>query len=221
MKKFTIIVAGGSGSRMKSIIPKQFIPINGIPLMAYTINQFQKVGCEIILVLPEDHHLTFKESVLSFCHSTEMILVTGGETRFHSVQNGLNAIQEEGVIAIHDAVRPFISTDLIEENFNSASEYGNAIVSVPLKDSIRKSIDHKNEARNRSDYRIIQTPQTFRSEQLFSAYKQSYSNLFTDDASVVEAAGYAIHLMDGDYKNIKVTTPEDLLIAKAFLNETI
>ena len=199
-KKYAIIVAGGSGSRMKSDLPKQFIKIGDKPIMAHTISQFQKADCQVIVVLPASHFKTFKDLVLSHCHSTEMILVEGGKTRFESVKNGLACIHEECLIAIHDAVRPFIPTSIIDESFDTAVRSGTAVVSVPLKDSIRLYKEGHNEAVNRSDYRIIQTPQTFKSSLLFSAYKQEYKDFFTDDASVVESAGHTIHLIEGDYK---------------------
>ncbi len=216
MKKYAIIVAGGNGSRMKSDLPKQFIQINNIPIIATTINKFLSSNCEVIIVLPKNHVTTFKNDILNHCNSQEMHLVTGGETRFHSVKNGLNFVQENSLVAVHDAVRPFITSETIENSFLEAKNKGNAITSVELKDSIRYIENNQNKSVNRSNYRLIQTPQTFNSNLLKKAYNQKFINSFTDDASVFEADGNTINLIQGDYKNIKITTPEDLLIANAF-----
>jgi len=179
-------------------------------------------GCEVIVVLPSSHFETFKNEVLHHCDSQELILAEGGETRFHSVKNGLYCIQSNSLVAIHDAVRPLVSKRTILTSFKSAEEKGSAVVSVPLKDSIRKvSSQDKNTALNRSDYYLVQTPQTFQSELLLKAYECEFRDTFTDDASVLEASGNNIHLVEGDYKNIKITTPEDLVIANALLNEEL
>lgn len=221
-KRYAIIVAGGNGSRMKSTIPKQFLHLNNKPIMAHTINQFLQANCEVIVVLPSEHFITFKEEVLHHCDSQEMILAEGGKTRFHSVKNGLDLIQPGSLVAIHDAVRPLINIKTIENSFSEANENGSAVVAVPLKDSIRRvKPDGKNNSENRSEFYLIQTPQTFRSEKLLEAYKCDFTEIFTDDASVYENSGNEIHLVEGDYKNIKITTPEDLIVAKAFLDEKL
>lgn len=221
MKKFAVIVAGGNGSRMNSELPKQFIHLHQKPIMAYTINQFLAVGCEIIVVLPKEHFGTFKQEILHHCHSQEMTLAQGGQTRFHSVKNGLDTIFEPGLVAVHDAVRPFVSLELIQESFSTAQKKTNAIAAVGLKDSIRRLTPSGSQSKNRAEYQLIQTPQTFQTELLLEAYNQPYRDEFTDDASVFEHAGHQIHLIPGSYKNIKITTPEDLLVAKAFLDEKI
>lgn len=221
MKKFALIVAGGSGSRMNSDVPKQFIHLHQKPIMAYTINQFLAAGCEIIIVLPKEHFSTFKNNILHHCDSQEMTLAEGGETRFHSVKNGLESIFEAGLVAVHDAVRPFVSVELIKNSFKVAEERSNAIAAVALKDSIRLLTKSGSESKNRAEYQLIQTPQTFQTELLLDAYRHPYRSDFTDDASVFEHAGHQIHLIAGSYKNIKITTPEDLLVAKAFLDEKL
>ena len=221
-QKYAIIVAGGSGTRMKSSTPKQFLSLNGKPIIAHTINKFLQTDCEIIVVLPPHHFKTFKENVLHHCNSQEMVLAEGGATRFHSVKNGLNCIKPNGLVAIHDAVRPLISTETIYNCFKTADNKGNAVASVALKDSIRKvESPDKNIAQNRSDYFLVQTPQTFDGDLLLKAYECDYKDHFTDDASVFENAGHSIQLVEGDYKNIKITTPEDLTVAKALLDEEL
>lgn len=221
-KRYAVIVAGGSGTRMQTDRPKQFLMLEGKPIMAHTINRFLSSNCEVIVVLPADHFLTFKEDVLHHCHSQEMILAQGGETRFHSVKNGLDLVKKDSLVAIHDAVRPLVSLKDIELSFTEAEKHGCAVVSVPLKDSIRQvSKNGHNNAVNRSDFYLIQTPQTFRSELLLDSYTCAYNSSFTDDASVFEQQGNKIHLVEGDYRNIKITTPEDLTVAKALLNEKL
>lgn len=235
-REYALIVAGGSGTRMQSQVPKQFIPINGTPILMYTIQGFYRYSSSlrIIVVLPasetdywrqlcEDHHFNVPHQVVS-----------GGTNRTESVRNGLNAIQEEeGLIAIHDGVRPLISTALIAASFKTAKEKGNAVASVRLKDSIRRIIqlDHSrksddsgsgySQAEDREQFRIIQTPQTFRLEIIKKAYKlTAVQEVLSDDASVIEKHGWNIYLIEGDYRNIKVTTPEDLSIAEALLAKT-
>jgi 2-C-methyl-D-erythritol 4-phosphate cytidylyltransferase len=216
-KKYAIIVAGGSGTRMKSDLPKQFLLLNHKPILAHTINQFLACDCEVIVVLPSIHFETFKTQVLHHCDSQEMLLTEGGKTRFESVKNGLNLVSENSLIAIHDAVRPLISTETILRNFELAAQKGSAICAVDLKDSIRKIENNSSKSVNRNEYKIIQTPQTFRADLLLKAYQQPFDESFTDDASVFEKAGFDIHLIEGEYKNIKITTPEDLQIAEALL----
>ena len=216
-KKFAIIVAGGSGSRMQSEIPKQFLFLKDKPIIAHTINTFLKCNCHIIVVLPENHLNTFKNTLLTHCDSENIELVIGGKTRFESVKNGLSSVNENALVAIHDAVRPFVTTEIINTSFETAKEYGSAICSVDLKDSIRFVSKSGNESKDRTQFKLIQTPQTFQSTLLLAAYSQEYNDSFTDDASVLEANGGKIQLIEGDYKNIKITTPEDLLVANAFI----
>ena len=217
VKKYAIIVAGGSGSRMKSDIPKQFIEVEGLPILMHTLKRFKEADSEmeLILVLPASQFDYWK----MLCNKYPTVphqLVEGGKTRFQSSLNGLQVIDNEGLVAIHDGVRPFVSVDIINESFIVAAEKGTAIVSIPSKDSVRvngKSID-------RSTVRIIQTPQTFQIPLIKKAFETEELSTFTDDASVAELAGFEINLIEGNYENIKITTPEDLLWAEVILSKS-
>lgn len=221
MNEFVIIVAGGSGSRMKSDIPKQFIPVAGSPILMHTIRAFRTYSATIPirLVLPESQLSVWNKLCFDYNFQEDYQLITGGETRFDSVKNGLKSIQEEeGVVAVHDGVRPFVAQTTIQLGFQQARKSGSSVTCVPLKDSVRFiQPDGQNIAVNRDDYRLIQTPQTFRLDWMRSAFQTSYQSDFTDCASVLEKAGYPIHLIEGNFENIKITTPEDLIWAKAFL----
>ncbi|HEV7378967.1 MAG TPA: 2-C-methyl-D-erythritol 4-phosphate cytidylyltransferase [Dyadobacter sp.] len=222
MKEFVIIVAGGSGSRMKSEIPKQFISVNGLPILMHTLMAFRNYAddIQIVLVLPGHQISIWDELCLKYGFEIKHQIVEGGETRFHSVRNGLLAIlDEEALISVHDGVRPVITNEMISEGFKTAARYGTAITSVPVKDSVRSIDKHtgSNKALDRSSLRLIQTPQTFRSDWMRSAFSQTYSSQFTDCASVLESAGYTIELIEGAYENIKITTPEDLHWAAMYL----
>ena len=221
MKEFVIIVAGGSGSRMKSDIPKQFLIVNNLPILMHTINAYRNYSAllEIILVLPETQFVYWNELCSKYQFEKNYTLVAGGDTRFHSVKNGLESIQlDAALVAVHDGVRPIISTTIIANGFATANEKGTSVTSVPLKDSIRK-VDQNglNIAEDRTNYRLIQTPQIFRIDWMRIAFSVNYQPYFTDCASVLEAAGYEIHLIDGSYENIKITTPEDLEWAGVYL----
>jgi len=226
VKKIAIIVAGGTGHRMNSTIPKQFLLLQGKPILFHTLNQFKKANSSIILyvVLPKNQMDFWAKLCTEFPEinaTTPHILVDGGETRFHSSQNGLAAITEteDCLIAIHDGVRPLIKPELISSAFEYAELHGNAILSVPTKDSIRKwDADLKQYISvKRDEIKIIQTPQIFKLTSLRNAFKQTFSTVFTDDASVVESMGETIHLVDGDYTNLKITTPEDLNLAESLM----
>ena len=217
LKKYAIIVAGGSGSRMKSDIPKQFIEVGGLPILMHTLKRFKEADSEIelILVLPISQFDYWNQICLNFPIVPHQ-LVKGGKTRFQSGLNGLQVIGNEGLVAIHDGVRPFVSVEIINESFKVAAEKGTAVVSVPSKDSVRingKSID-------RSTVRIIQTPQTFQIPLIKKAFKTEELSTFTDDASVAEHAGFEINLIEGNYENIKITTPGDLLWAEVILSKS-
>jgi len=226
VKKIAIIVAGGTGLRMNSTIPKQFLLLDGKPVLFHTLNQFKKADSTILLfvVLPKNQMDFWAKLCAEFPEivaKTPHVLVEGGETRFHSSQNGLAAITETEncLIAIHDGVRPLIRPELISAAFKHAELHGNAILSVPSKDSIRKW-DHvlqKYVSVKRDEIRIIQTPQIFTLHSLRKAFNQIYNPEFTDDASVLESSGETIHLVDGDYANLKITTPEDLNLAESLL----
>jgi len=220
MKRGVIIVAGGQGLRMGNNPPKQFIPIHGKPILMYTLECFYQWDNEatLVVVLPEEHHnywnMLLKELNCTIPHQ----IVKGGETRFHSVKNGLTQLDSCDLIGIHDGVRPLVSSNVIKACFKKAEGLGTAIPVIPLIETIRKHDKNSNHAVNRADYCIVQTPQVFRSDWLKEAYKQPYTVEFTDDASVVESTGKKIHLVTGNKENIKITSPLDLAIAEILLS---
>lgn len=217
MKKIAIIVAGGSGKRMGTAIPKQFLLLNNLPIIFHTIYKFSKIANRIIIVLPQEQISYFEELKSLYGITVPLEVVVGGLERFHSVQNALAILEgEQGLVAVHDAVRPLISTDLIEKSYEEALKHGNCILAVACKDSIRHVQDSVNVSVPRNEYFLVQTPQVFDLIKLKGAYQAEFAN-FTDDASVFEHSGYKIHLFQGSYANIKVTTPEDLCIAEALL----
>ena len=219
MKKFALIVAGGSGSRMKGSIPKQFIELEGRPVLMHTFDVFNNYDSKIefILVLPQNQVEYWEELCKEHLFLLKHKLVFGGETRFHSVKNGLNLIEEEGIVFIHDGVRPLVSVQTIQNCFKSAVEKGNALPVVSVAESVRFVDNAGNIAVDRSKYFLVQTPQTFKTGLIKNAYQQDFSDLFTDDASVLENLGETIHLVKGNRENIKITYPEDLVVAKSFL----
>lgn len=220
MKKYAIIVAGGSGQRMQSAVPKQFLLLQGKPVLYHTLAAFYQADAstEIIVVLPSDQ-FDFWKSLISELPTIPHRLVAGGNSRFQSSQNAIQTMTEDGIVAIHDGVRPLIEPSLISSSFQTASEKGNAVLAVASKDSVRNYCDVKKSFihLNRESIRLIQTPQIFTTKDLKAAFKQAYSDEFTDDARVVEALGIHINLVEGSYKNIKITTPEDLLLAEVLL----
>ena len=216
MKKYAVIVAGGSGSRMNSNLPKQFLLLNGKPVLYYTIDTFLNSyeDLEIILVLPEDHIAAGQEIIDAFFDYTRIRITAGGRTRFHSVQNGLQLINEESIIFVHDGVRCLLTTALIHRCYEAAVESGSAIPVIDSKDSIRMITEDGNEALDRTTIKLVQTPQTFHSKILLPAYKIDYKDKFTDEATVVEAFGLKVLLVEGEEHNIKITRPLDLEIAE-------
>lgn len=217
---YAIIVAGGSGTRMGSTIPKQFISANGLPLLMHTLLAFYNSASkpQLILALHADFHDFWKQLCNTHNFNIQHTLVKGGETRFHSVKAAFDTISDTNcVIAVHDAVRPLISSVLIDKAYQQATEKGNAIVAVKSRDSVRMIKDDTSLSLRRDDIYLVQTPQIFQYGQLKAAYLQEYTDTFTDDASVVESAGFAIHLVEGDHQNIKITFPEDIAIAELIL----
>lgn len=211
---YAIIVAGGSGSRMKSAVPKQFLILNGKPILQHTIERFLAFSdaLTIILVLPQRDMATWATLCDKHNFYPAIQTVTGGGTRFQSVKNGLRAIKAtNGLVAVHDGVRPFVTTDIIQTSFEMAALTGSAVTCVPAKDSVRL-VDEtgQNQAVDRTHVRLIQTPQTFRLDWFRTAFTADEQAHFTDCASVLEHAGFAITLIEGSYENIKITTPEDL-----------
>ncbi len=211
MNKYAIIVAGGKGLRMNNEKPKQFLEIEGDPILVHTVKRFQNLlNVRIILVLPEEFLESWKEIESNYFPDSKIEATVGGDTRSESVRAGLNLIDGTGLVAVHDAVRPFVSPTLIEESFNSAEEYGSGIAAVPLKDSLRKKQgEEHSEFRDREEYVVVQTPQTFQVSKLKEAYAKIEGS-FSDDATVFEMAGNKVRLIQGEYSNIKITTPDDL-----------
>ena len=219
MKYYAIIVAGGSGSRMKSDIPKQFLLLQGKPVLMHTIEAFyySDLKPEIILVLNSEYIKLWSELIIKFNFDIPVSVVNNGEQRFHSVKNALSIVQEDSIVAIHDAVRPIVSNELITRSFRLAAGSKAVIPAVTSKDSVRKKEGDHTKALNRADILLVQTPQVFQSNLLQHAYLQDYSPEFTDDASVVEKTGIKIVVTEGDYKNIKITYAEDLQLAEVYL----
>ena len=214
-----MIVAGGKGLRMGASIPKQFLPVNGLPILMLTIKRFREYdgSLRIILVLPKEQHEYWNELCKNYHFTDAYAVVEGGETRFHSVRNGLAAIPDDtqGVVGIHDGVRPFPSVEVIRACYETARTAKAVIPVVPVVETVRHIVaGGKTETVDRADYRLVQTPQTFDIQLLKQAYAQPYRDCFTDDASVVESAGYEVTLIEGNRENIKITTPFDLRIAR-------
>jgi len=218
MQKSVIIVAGGIGTRMNSDIPKQFLEISGKPIVMHTIEKFYSFdhSITIVLVLPEQHILLWHKLVEKHNFNIPLQLANGGETRFDSVKNGLKIIKN-GIVAIHDAVRPFVSLETIKRAFETAISKGNAIPAIGINDSLRILDNYGNKPLDRSVIRIIQTPQCFEVTLIKKAYDQPFDSSFTDDASVLEKIGEEINLIEGNQENIKITHPTDLMIANTLL----
>ncbi len=215
-----IIVAGGSGKRIKGNIPKQFIDVNGKPLIVYTIEKFLTYNPEINMgVVVHKDYLQHMNDLLKKHFPNKNITTTiGGDTRFYSVKKGLELIENSNaVVGIHDAARPIVSIDTIKRCYEAAAQKGNAIPVVDVNDSLRVIENNSNKAVNRANYKIIQTPQCFHADIIKKAFEQDYSNLFTDDASVLEKMGEKIFLVEGNVENIKITHDTDLVLAQHLL----
>jgi 2-C-methyl-D-erythritol 4-phosphate cytidylyltransferase len=212
MQKVALIVAGGKGDRMNADIPKQFLLLNGTPILMHTLKQFSHFE-EIVLVLPHSQFDYWRELCINYNFTQKHTLVAGGTTRFYSVKNGLEQIDENSVIAIHDGVRPLISTALINSLVAETKRGFGIIPIVPVKDSIRKVEGENSTHLDRSNLYKVQTPQCFLSADIKKAYTQDFSDTFTDDASVFEANGGEITTLLGEEKNLKITTKEDWKIA--------
>jgi 2-C-methyl-D-erythritol 4-phosphate cytidylyltransferase len=221
MKYYAIIVAGGSGQRMNSSIPKQFIELNGKPILMHTVEKFYtaKSSIEIIVVLPKSHQNTWNTLCYKHQFTIPHHICRGGTSRFQSVKNGLAQCREESIIAVHDGVRPLITPDFILNIYRETESKKALIPICPVIESIRKVDGTSSESLDRSQHYTVQTPQCFTSELLHKAYQQKEQNTFTDDASVVEFLGEKIHLFEGEADNIKITNPKDLLLAEVILNQ--
>ena len=219
MKKYVIIVAGGSGSRMNSSVPKQFLELKGKPLVMHTIEKFAGTVPEINIILVLSSQYLEQWNMLCEKHNFKISyqIAAGGDTRFHSVKSGLELVPENSIVGVHDAARPLVSGQTIVKTFETAEKIGNASPAISLNESIRIVENGENKSVDRANYSIIQTPQCFRSSLLKKAFLQEYRNSFTDDASVLEAIGEKINLIEGNRENIKITTPQDLIIAEALI----
>ena len=216
-----VLVAGGKGLRMGNALPKQFLPLQGKPILCYAIQAFKEAfpNAQLILVLPEEQ-LSYSNMLLqSFEEPIELTIVSGGATRFHSVQNGLKAILPHSIVFVHDGVRPFIESQLLHTCYQKALETGTAIPVIPVTDSIRQLQEQASTALDRNQLKAVQTPQAFQSEIILKAFEQDYTELFTDEATVAEQAGFTLTLVEGSKQNIKITTPEDLLWAEFILQQ--
>lgn len=219
MKRFAIIVAGGSGTRMGSALPKQFLLLAGKPILMHTMQRFFDAdhSIEIILVIPKNQLSYWEELCREYSFVVNHKIAEGGRSRFYSVKNGLEFVDEGSLVAVHDGVRPFVNKKLINHCFEQALLTGSAIPSVPVNESLRKVTDERNERVDRNEYLLIQTPQCFQSSHLKNAYAKATSDDFTDDASVLEKSGIKIHLVNGLKENIKITTQTDLLMAEGLI----
>lgn len=218
-KLYAVILAGGHGTRMGSKTPKQFLEIEGKPILRYTIEQFLSLGLpiEIIVVLPSESKEYWKQYCRQNAFLSRYIMPSSGITRFHSVQNALKYVPEGAIVAVHDGVRPFVSKEFLLSLFREAEKCEAVVPVIAPVESVREIDRATSESHpvNRDNYVLVQTPQVFHSELLLKAYSQPFSPLFTDDASVVEAMGYKVKLCQGSRANIKITTPEDLALAQA------
>ena len=220
MKRFVIIVAGGSGQRMESSIPKQFLSINKEIILMKSIKSFHEFDStlKIIVAIPENHIPYWDDLCSKHDFAIEHIVVKGGQTRYHSVKNALEKVANDGIVAIHDGVRPLVSQTTIEQVFEIALINGNAVPYIDLVDSIRFIDSDVNKPVDRNKYKLIQTPQAFDCNLIKKAYEQSGDESFTDDASLVEKLGIKINLVPGNRENIKITSQIDLKIAEALSN---
>lgn len=218
-KRFVIIVAGGTGSRMGSEIPKQFLLINGLPVLMHTLLRFKNCSAEILLVLPQNEIERWNLLKDKYDCTIPHKVVVGGKSRFQSVKNGLEHVEANCIVAVHDGVRPLCSSALISRCFEEAELHTNSIPTMRVTDTIRDISGEKSLIIDREMLRVIQTPQCFDSTLLKDAYAKTKAEGFTDDAGVFESAGFTIHLVEGEKKNIKITEPSDLIVASALLKE--
>ena len=220
MKQYAIIVAGGTGQRFESQIPKQFLRLKGLPILMHSIKAFINFdnSIEIIIALPENHFETWNDLCRNHHFKIQHQKVIGGKTRFHSVKNALDAVKsDDGIIAVHDAVRPLVSKETLKRCFDTARKKGSAVPVVALYDSIRELKEPNSVPVDRNSFVLVQTPQVFKTKLLKESYNQPYLPEFTDDAHVVEKAGTPVILVEGNRENIKITDKADLLIAEALL----
>lgn len=221
MKKVALVVAGGSGKRYGGGIPKQFVELNGLPVLMRSINAFATydASLRLVLVIPKDEHAMWNELCQKYNFTADVILVPGGNTRTESVRNGLAVVDGKGLVAIHDGVRPCVDQATIHRSFEKAESHGSAIAYVPMKDSIREVQGDYTKAKNRDEFVIVQTPQTFNISKIKDAYKKLGDLEISDDATVLEMAGEKVYLSEGAVSNIKITDAMDMALAEAILNK--
>ncbi|MBN1132243.1 MAG: 2-C-methyl-D-erythritol 4-phosphate cytidylyltransferase [Bacteroidales bacterium] len=214
-----IIVSGGSGTRMRSDLPKQYLEVNGKPIIVWTLEKFLLFDPEVWIVLVLGHgHEQYWEPIKEGWFSHNRIVVTeGGEKRYDSVKNGLKIIDRDCIIGIHDAVRPMVNVETIRRCYHSARKYGSGIPVVAVEDSIRSEMEGKNAPVMRDTLKRVQTPQVFRAGEILKAYEQPFNRFFTDDASVYEAMFRSVRLVEGNTENIKITHQSDLIFASGLL----
>lgn len=217
MLRYVLIVAGGKGLRMGAELPKQFLPIGGKPILMHTLEAFRECdsSMKIILVLPFEQQTFWKQLCEEHRFTVEHMVADGGETRFHSVKNGLALVTTPGLVGVHDGVRPFVSSQVIKRCYELAVMYKAVVPVVDIVETVREVTTEGNHTVDRNNYKLVQTPQVFDVELLKQAYSQAYTSFFTDDASVVEAMGIPVFLTEGNRENIKITTPFDLKIGGA------
>lgn len=222
MENIALIVAGGTGTRMSSAIPKQFMVIAGLPVLMHTIKKFWffENSIKIIVVLPEDHIKNWKKLCREYKFKIKHTIRKGGETRYHSVKNGLRGLKPGYLVAVHDGVRPLVSRNTIKRCFTKAGKTGAAIPVIGISESVRFVKGSDNQMADRTKYKIVQTPQVFQSELLIKAYRKPFNDSFTDDATVVENTGQKISLVEGNPENIKITDRLDMIVAEAYFKNT-
>jgi 2-C-methyl-D-erythritol 4-phosphate cytidylyltransferase len=222
VKQIAVIVAGGAGKRMNTDIPKQFLLLNGVPVLMRTISVFYKYNTdiELIVALPAEQVKYWQTLCKKHGFNTPHQVVPGGVTRHQTVKNALSKIITDSLVAIHDGVRPLVTNSLITTCFDTAAVLGNAVPVVELSESLRELSGDGNFAADRSKFRLVQTPQVFRSDQLFDALAKGIKKEFTDEASLIESAGYTIHLVRGQPENIKITTSLDMCVASALIDNS-
>lgn len=221
MKKYVIIVAGGKGIRMSSDLPKQFLKLGEKPILMHTIQRFAEYDptIKIILVLPQDQQDYWKGLCRQYDFMVPHKIANGGDTRFQSVKNGLAFIRERGLVGIHDGVRPFVTTEVIDRCYKTAETAGAVIPVIDIVETVREVLPEGSRSVNRNLYKIVQTPQVFQNDLLLRAYNQLYREEYTDDATVVESCDIKVTLVEGNRENIKITTPFDLMLGEEILEK--
>lgn len=219
MKRYAVIVAGGKGARMGSAVPKQFMLLAGKPILMHTLMRFHAYdnAMQLIVVLPSEQRTYWDELCRQYVFEVPHVVVDGGETRFHSVRNGLSEITSSGLVAVHDGVRPFVAREVLSVCFEEAAKSQAVVPVIDVVETVRMLVGNESKTVDRNLYKLVQTPQVFQTDVLLKAYNQPYDSSFTDDASVVESCGVKVQLVKGNRENIKITTPDDLLTGAVLL----